>query len=164
MAAGLSAALERIAAIVEGCDTAAKWRRSTRSIASFRGTESMTAAGIDHKYWLGSSPSREQPEAISGSHHTQRHLVALELARYWGQGDRINSDYYGLLKSLEAEALVVEHSLLHQNNWDYTNTGIILINLSEPSVVEPPADDMPVFLWSILLELTIRQASAAVVV
>lgn len=163
MAAGLSTSLERLITIIEGCDSSSPWNRSEQRIYTLQEGD-IAYSGLDFKYWIGSGPTREQPEAISGNLMTMRHTVQIELARFWGGGDNINRHYYGLLKALESQANIVEQSILYQPNWAYSSTGIILINLAFPSSIIPPEPSRPLFLWVITLEIFIRQANAAATV
>jgi hypothetical protein len=163
VAKGLTASLERIATIIEGADSTAGWTRSELRLTTLQGDQTQ-AAGIDHKYWLGSTPQRNQPAAIAGSLLTMRYTVIIELARYWGGGNKLDKDYYGLVRSLEAEANIIEQTVMLPNNWDKDNTGIILINMPKPTAIREPTAAQPILLWVITLEVTIRQPKVAATV
>jgi len=161
MAAGLTAALERVGEIVEGCDAMAGWRKSQQRITSLEDSD-VSSAGVDHKYWLDSSP-RRQVGAIAGSDHDRTYTVAVELARYWGGGDNTSRDFLGLLKALEAEADIVEQSLTERpQNWAYATTGIAVINLAQSARVIGRAPS--ILIWKIELSLYIRQPDVAAAV
>jgi len=151
VAAGLTAALDRIAAVVEGVGS---WRRAERRITTLT-DENLSSSGLDRRYWLRASP-RSAEGLMAGSHHDRRYLVTVELARAYGGGDRLSRDYFGLMQLLEAEADAVEQSLVEQpGNWDYATTGILLVNLENSELSNTAAPG--VMVWVIDLELLIRQ-------
>jgi hypothetical protein len=163
VALGLTAALDRLAVVVEGCDSTAGWERSEQRITTLL-DDLKGSSGLDHKYWLGGRAARHQPEAIAGSHLTMAYDVTIELARYWGGGDALDRDYFGLLKSAEAEANIVEQSIQLLSNWARATTGIVLVNQPEPAQVVSPSDEKPILLWVIALRVMIRQPKVAVTV
>ena len=161
MAAGLTSALARVGEIIEGCDAAAGWRKSKQRITSLE-DDNVSSAGVDHKYWLDSSP-RRSVGAIAGSHHDRQYVAAVELARYWGGGDSASRDFLGLLKSLEAEADIVEQSITERpQNWAFATTGIAVINLVRSARVIGRAPS--ILIWKIELNLYIRQPDVAAAV
>jgi len=161
MAAGLTAALARVGTIIEGCDATAGWTKSEQRIVSLMGDD-VSSSGVDHKYWLDSVP-RRPVGAIAGGHHDRLYAVDVELARYWGGGDCLGRDFLGLLKSLEAEANIVEQSLMDRpQNWNFSTTGIALINMAQSARIIGGAPS--VMIWKIELELYIRQPNVAAAV
>lgn len=160
MAKGLNAAVGRFHTIIEGCDSTAGWVRSAQRISSMMDPNLLPGA-IEHKYWVVGK-ERDQRPAVQGNLVTTNNMVVVELARHFGGGDRLGRDHSALHRSLEAEGNIVEQSLLHPNNWDISNTGIILVNMDKGEVIE--LENIPVLLWKAEFEVMIRQAQVAVVV
>lgn len=163
MALGLTAALDRLAAVITACDSSASWERLEQRITGL-GDAKLTSGGIDHKFWVGAQLGRRQPAAIAGQYLTSTCNVTVELGRFWGGGSALGRDYYALAKELEGEAAIVEQHLQLPTNWARSTTGIVLLNQETPSVLVAPTDERPVMIWTISLVLLVRQEKVAVAV
>lgn len=162
MAKGLAASIERIATITEGAP-AGTWKRSKQRLSTLQTEVALVGGELDHRYFIAGR-LRQQREVVCSSLTMSRVRIYLELARHWGGGDKLGKEFHSLHKTLEAESDVVEQSCLYQNNWDVTNTGIILVTLLNSRVQENETQKLPVLLWVSEFELMIRHPQSAVTV
>jgi hypothetical protein len=161
MAAGLSTALDRIEAIIQGCDPDTKWTRSEQRLSTF-GDENARAGGINRKYWIKVG-RRTGRGIIAGSHHHRDVPVQIQLAQFYGGGDRNSKAFHGLQKQMEARAEIVQESLTEQPaNWQRSTTGIINLVLENGGIMDSFSEQT--IIWSIDLVVTIRQPDVAATV
>lgn len=159
MAAGLTAALARLQAVIEGVRSSpTAWVRSTQRLSTLDTPEGLTV--VDYKYWLELGP-RNIEHPVVGSLVDHRWEVTVELARAWGGPDMLKGDDLAMMKTIEAQAVAVEHSLLNMRNWATSTTGIVLINLRPGQAF---VFKRPMVLWTINLDVTLRIADATVLV
>jgi hypothetical protein len=159
MAKGLSAAIARIATVIEGCDDST-WKRSRQRISGMK-DPNVISSGLDGKYWVHGKVRKERA-IVHGSLITTNNTVFVELARYWGKGDRLQKDHYNLHQTLEAQADIVEQSLLLQTNWAVSDTGVILVNMRQGIVEELQTPE--ILLWTAEFNVMIRHPKVATVV
>jgi len=158
--AGLSDALDRIVTIVEACD---EWTRSEKRVYGFDADPDTGADGIEHTFWINATPRNAVGLVTPKAHHQRRYGIIIELARFYGEGDLLGREWFSLMKSIEAEANIVEQSLDQApNNWNFASSGIILINLDESELLEPSHDNIMV--WRITLDVLVRQPDVSVAV
>jgi len=158
MAAGLSAALTRFMKVIENCDSDTKWKKSEQRLSTLQ-TEEVLPGAAERKYWV-MGKSRGQRPVVAANKVTTINSVFVELSRFWGKGTKRSKDFIGLHQALEAQADIVEQSLLFPNNWDRADTGVILVNLVQGTVDEYG----PLLLWVAEFEVLIRQDDVSTLV
>jgi hypothetical protein len=160
VAAGPAATVARLVTVVEGLSDG--WERSEQRLSTFE-DDSLIMRALDRKIWIGVVGSRNAG-LVNGSTMDHRVTISLELARYFGTGTKFGKDYYTLNSAMAEDSFEVLDSLLNPNNWDYSNTGLFLIEQDgEWEETEANIDDK-LLVWSIELTAHIRQATAATVV
>jgi hypothetical protein len=164
MSAGLTAALARIEAIVEGVNLTTPWVKSAHPILGTQFLEELTnptGQPLDRHYWVTVAGGPRTGLPVSGSLADSTVDITIDLVRQWaGRWDGV--DHLARIKSCDPDALIVEHSLLNPTNWAYSTSGIILVNTVGSG--KGPILVLPSLVWQIDLAVTLRVADAGVIV
>jgi len=157
MAAGPEAAVERIAALVEGTRTSDQWKRVEQRLSDLTDAEAIPS-GMDYGYWVAST-SVLQRDKVVGSVMDVQLTVEVELARRYGGGSMHGREFYNLHKDLSEQANAVQQTITHSNNWAFATSGIWLVDLDAGALIEPVSGG-GLMIWQSVFSVEVRMAAA----
>lgn len=149
---GLSNALTQVRTVISS--SLSGWTESKHRNASL--SESPTA-GSDKQYNVLVGSRLNEFAASSNLTDTNCSIV-VELMRNFSGGSMISHDRDSLIADIEDKAFTVSERLQTPSNYDYSNTGIIIINDTGESDIEYSLEERRI-IWKQVFEVRIRRTS-----